>query len=84
LWAAEYVSRQIKSSWGKNRGAQIPGYRSPWRQISTVPSNALVLSLFAPTPPVNFNHYLICAHFRFNALSLAAFYYPKSLFLTGI
>jgi hypothetical protein len=43
-----------------------------------------VSSPFAPTPLANLKHCLICAYCRFNALWLAAFYYPKSLFLTEV
>ena len=87
MWSAECVSPQAKSSWGKEQGctkSRAPGRRGDKFLTCRLIHPALVLSLFAPNPLANFNHYLICAHFRFNALWLAAFYYPKSLFLIVI
>jgi hypothetical protein len=42
------------------------------------------IRLFALTPLANLHHFLICAHFRFNFLRLAAFCYANPLFLIGI
>jgi len=64
--------------------SRVPGRRGDKFLRCRLIHPALVLSLFAPTPLANFNHYLICAHFWFYTLWLAALYYSKSLFLMGI
>ena len=64
--------------------SRMPGRRGEKFLRCRLIHPTLVLSRFAPTPFANFNYYLICAHFRFNALWLAAFYYIKSLFLMEI
>jgi hypothetical protein len=86
------VAREIRFPPRQNRlgvktgvhKSRVPGRRCE-KFLRCRPIHAtLVLSRFAPTPFANFNDYLICAHFRFNALWLAAFYYLKSLFLMEI